>query len=122
MMEVILTVANNNANVPEKRGKFQVSVDLIIIRVVAAMSACVAVYETVRRTFENVALCVNKILYMTHTLTWNSVQDCYKRLQEGFDKDYLRYSGLSGVAGGTMRELQQALSQMREKGDSFLNQ
>lgn len=120
MAEVITTDISSDESARKKRGKFLSSEDLIIVREVSALRAHVAAYGTVRQTFESVAQKVYENPHMTQKVTWKSVQDRYKRLQEDFDSDDARNSGLSGIAGGEIGELYQCLSQMQER-DSFVD-
>lgn len=120
--EAIPTAVKNNSNASKKRGKLLASEDLIITREVVSLRANVAAYETVRQTFENVALRVNQNPHMAQTVNWKSVQDRYKRLQYDFDREDLRNSLLSGVLGDEMGEQYQARSQMREDRASFVDQ
>lgn len=122
MTKVILTDFNNDGNAPKKRGKFLVFKDLIIIRELTALRVHVAAYSTVRQTFENVAPRVNQNPHMTYTVTCKSVQDFNKHLEEDFDKNYLRNSGLSAVPGCEISDLYQALSPLREDRYSFVDQ
>lgn len=61
----------------------------------------------------------NENPHMLKKVTWESVQDRYKRLQEELDSSDIRNSGLLGVAGSEMGKLYPALSQMREERDSI---
>ena len=60
----------------------------------------VASYGKVRQTFEKVAVRVNQNPHMSQKVSWKSVQDRYKRLQDDFDQEDARNGALSGVAGG----------------------
>ena len=120
MAEVITTATSDRS--ARKRGKFVPAEDLIIIREVAALGAHVASYGKVRQTFEKVAVGVNRNPHMSEKVSWKSVQDRYKRLQDDFDQEDARNGVLSGVAGGEMGELYQMLSQMRQERDSFVNE
>lgn len=123
-MAEVLDVSSNDdgSRGVRKRGKYLPEEDLIIVREVAALRAHVAGYGNVKQSFESVAQRVNQNPHMMQKVNWKAVQDRYKRLQEDFDADDRRNSSLSGIAGGEMGELYQALSQMREERDTFLTE
>ena len=60
----------------------------------------------------------NANISVVQTVTWKSVRDCYKRLQEHFDKSDNANQRLSGV-GGEIGEMEELLMSMREARDDL---
>ena len=62
--------------------------DLLLVREVAAASAHLAAVVETRAKSEQTAAGVNGNEIMKEKVTWKSVRDRYKRIQEKFDKRY----------------------------------
>ena len=56
---------------------------------------------------------------MEQKVTWKTVQDRYKRLQDQFDESDNEQVRLSGVSGGEMGDLSELLRTMREAWEDF---
>lgn len=102
-----------------RHSRFTPDEDLIIVREVAASKGHIAAFGSTRKRFAAAAQAVNDNTAMRTSVTWKSVQDRYKRLQEVFDREDNANKVLSGVSGGAMGELDELLMGMREARDDL---
>ena len=86
---------------------------LVLLREVSAANAHVAAFGENCKRYVDAASNFNANLSVVQTVTWKSVRDRYKRLQEQFDKSNNANQRLSGVPG-EIREMKELLIAMPE--------
>lgn len=102
-----------------RHSRFTAEEDLLIVREVCAAQAHIASFGETRTRFENAATKANENPLLRARVTWKSIQDRYKRLQETFEKGQDAQQVLSGVGGGAMGEIEELLLGMREAKDDL---
>ena len=80
-----------------RHSRFSKEEGLIFVREVAAASAHYAAFGETRAKFEQGAAKVNEKETVKEKVTWKSVPDRYKRIQEKFDKRDICERRMSGI-------------------------
>ena len=104
-----------------RQSRFSNEEDLILVREVAASSAHLAAFGETRATFGQAAAKVNENEAMKEKVTWKSVRDRYKKIQEKFDKRDNCERRISG-SGGEVGEMDELLMEMKQARDDILAQ
>ena len=102
-----------------RQSRFATEEDLVIVRDVAATSAHLAAFGETRGIFQEAAGKVNANATMHEKVSWKSVCDRYKRIQDQFDRRgscERRMSGMRGAVG----ELNELWMHMRQAWDDVL--
>lgn len=121
MAEVVSDISDPRPTAKSGRhSRFTAAQDLVIAREVAAANAHTSHYGDTRKRFETAASRVTENPLFQGTITWKTVQDRYKRLQEQYDTNDTANARLSGVGGGEMGELADLLMTMREARDDYV--
>ena len=101
-----------------RHSRFSAEEDLVLLREVSAANAHDAACGENGKRYGDAASNFNANLTVVQTVTWKSVRDRYKRVQEQFDKSDNANQRLSGV-GGEIGEMEELLMGMREACDDL---
>ena len=101
-----------------RHSRFTAEEDLALLREVSAANAHVAAFGENGKRYGDAASNFNANPSVFQTVTWKSVRDRYKRLQEQFHKSDNANQRLSGV-GGEVGEIEELLMEMREARDDL---
>ena len=82
-----------------RHSRFTAEEDLVLLREVSAANAHVVAFGQNGTQYRDAASNFNENPSVVQTVTWKSVRDSYKRVQEQFDKSDNANQRLSGVSG-----------------------